>query len=79
MSLGLTQEHEYNISTILHGSVLGNTVGVLKAWNVSIPGPLTTNQKSGESKLVPSIFIFFSHLTSEEALLLAVRLRASEA
>lgn len=50
--------HEYNISTILHGSVLGNTVGVLKAWNVSIPGLFTTNQKSGESELVPSVLIF---------------------
>lgn len=62
MSLGLTQGHEFNISTILHGSVLCNTVGVLKAWNVSIPGPLTTNQKCGESKLVPSFFIFYFSL-----------------
>lgn len=56
----LTEGHEYNISTILHGSVHGNTVGVLKAWNISIPGPLTTDQRSGESELVPSFSLSFS-------------------
>lgn len=56
----VTHGHEYNISIILHVSVLGNTVGVLKAWDVSIPGPLTTNQMSRKGELVPFFFTFLS-------------------
>ena len=58
-------------------------LGVLKTWNVSIPWLSTKDQKSRESEFVPAFFccsiLFLYHLTSVEALVLAVRLSASEA
>lgn len=74
-SFGQTQEHVH-IFTSLHDSVLGYVVGFAEVWNVSMPGL----QKSGENGLVPVLLGPPSpHFTSEDALLLDVRLRASEA
>lgn len=71
--------YEYNISTILQGSVLGNAVGVSQAWNVSVPSPLTTEEKKNMSEIITRFLFCFFHLTSEEVFILTVRLSASEA